>query len=100
MDIAGQYTADINGQTGQYVVKEPEGQIAELTSTPTTPAPMEAPLVTSNPTPQESTSVSAEQSIPTSTHWWVIMLGVILPIIIIVGLFAIFRHGKSERETK
>jgi hypothetical protein len=100
MDIAGQYTADINGQTGQYVVREVEGQIAELTSTPTAPAAMEAPLFTTNPTLQESTSINSEQSIPTSSRWWAMMLGVILPIILIVGLFAIFRLGKSERETK
>jgi hypothetical protein len=88
---AGQYTADINGQTGKYTVKDIEGQLAELTSSPAT-------TIAPSPTVQESNPASPEANKPASSRWWITAVGVIGTIAI--GVLIIPLTRKKPNQTK
>jgi hypothetical protein len=94
-DTAGQYTADINGQTGQFVVKEPEGKIAGV---PSETDPISTLISKSNPgllsTPTPSSNrVVAQSPSPSSVRSSSpinrsIIITIIVPIALILLIFS------------
>jgi hypothetical protein len=94
-DTARNYTADINGQTVQYIVKEPVGQFVGLTSSPTASVTAEAPSV---PSSQISSPTNSEENKATSISLWVIILGVSITALILAVLIVMLRKRTSGSE--
>jgi hypothetical protein len=97
----GDYFVDIDGKTGQYTVKEPEGKAAELTATPEVDN-LPEPVITveskieATPVPAQARKTLPSQG-ATSTKFPIIWIIVVAAVIVILAvIFIITARGKSK----
>jgi hypothetical protein len=91
---AGQYTIELNGQTGQYVVQEPEGEIAGSTST-TSSSAVQTPAAPPSQDPQKSAPTNRSNPLADLK----VILGLIIAVVIIVCLVIVVRQNISASKT-
>jgi len=106
-DKAGTYALDIMGLSGQFSVKEPEAEVAEIPAEPeTTPTPTQEPVqepvktTEPEPTPEPvATPEIPQETIPPPSAgfaWWIIIVGVAAGIAVGGGVFFfIWRRGRT-----
>ena len=105
-DSSGKYTLDINGRTGQIIIREPEGEIAGLTSTIPSPVKtppmaspsrvaMETPVMTANPASPEPAPTNAETEKASEPSMWIVLFGVMCTAVIMSGILLLLRRHNA-----